>query len=143
MYKYIPAYMEHMCKCTYANAVNSRSGNVYGHSKFNDEQLAVLEAAFVNNSYLQQSNLLQVTKQTGLDITQIRDWFKHRRYKIRHWKNEEGVSICEYFYFLCLSIHLIIILSVCFPALSACLTSWLAIVQACFLYLFPPAFLPA
>ena len=105
MYKYIPAYMEHMCTCTYANAVNSTSGKVYSHSKFNDEQLALLEAAFVNNCYLQQYNLLQVTKQTGLEITQIRNWFKHRRYKIRHWKNEEAVSICEYFYLLYLSIY--------------------------------------
>ena len=142
IYVCINAYLHsYIYICTYANAVSSRSGKVNSHSKFNDEQLAVLEAAFTNSCYLQQSKLLQLTKQTGLKRTQINAWFRNRRFRTRHWKNEEAVSICEYFYFVYLFIHLLVCLSVCFLQLFACLTAWLAMMQACFLISIPTCLL--
>ena len=69
------------------------------YSRLNPEQKSALEAALVNNCYLDKDTLMQLTKETGLDEVRIRQWFNKGRCHIRKGRKEfEGtISNSEYF----------------------------------------------
>ena len=94
-YTHAPVYTLY----AYTNAVQARRGkiNTCRYSKLTSRQLSVLEAAFANSSYLIQSKVLQVMKQTGIERKKILSWFRSRIYKAREGKKE---GACEYNVFL-------------------------------------------
>ena len=59
-------------------------------------QKSVLEAAFVNSCYLNETTLKQLVEQTGLGEQKISGWFKRKRDEIRHERKEGTLSMCEY-----------------------------------------------
>ena len=83
--------------CIYTNAAKATGGGVIHYSFLDIRQLSVLEAAFANDCYLNESRLMQLIQQTGLGRKKILCWFNDRRRSVRHGKKEGTVPISEYF----------------------------------------------
>ena len=73
----------------YAIRTAFKSQKLRKHSRLNAHQLSVLEAAFSENVFLNQTTLKQLACQTGIKKARIRSWFYAKRKYIRK-RMEEG-----------------------------------------------------
>ena len=64
-------------------------------SRLSTHQKSVLEKAFSQNSYTNQTTVKPLALQTGLSEQRIVSWFKTARRKLRHGTQEETLSMGE------------------------------------------------
>ena len=89
MFMYINAIAGNATTCTTA-------GQLRTCLFVNPSQKSVLEAAFVNNSYLNKTTLMQAVQQTGLCEKEIICWFVTRRAGVGRASKEGTIAIREY-----------------------------------------------
>ena len=79
----------------YILAINAIGGEPSKYARLKPYQKSLLEAAFANNSYLTETTLMHLAKQTGLGHRRIRVWFSNRRSFIRKGRKEGTISSSE------------------------------------------------